>query len=42
MISCATPNFNAHVLGVIVDLHLPKDWVMGVEPFRELRNSQLP
>ena len=27
---------------MVIDLHLPEDWDMGADPFRELWHSQVP
>ena len=38
----ARHNFHSQVLGMVLDLHLPEDWDMGADPFRKLRDSQVP
>ena len=38
----ARPNFHSHVLGMVLDLHLPEHRDMGADPFRKLRDSQVP
>ena len=42
VVACARPNFNAQVLGMVLELHLPEDWDLGADPFRKLRESQVP
>ena len=42
MTSRARSDVNAQVLGTILDLHLPKDWDMGANPFRKLFYRQIP
>ena len=41
VISCTSPDHNAQVLDMVLDLHLPEDWDMGPDPFQELWNRQV-
>ena len=40
--SCARLKFHAHILGMIFDLHLQKNWDTGADPLRKLRDGQIP
>ena len=42
VISCARSDYHTQQLSMIFDLHLPEDWDMGADQFRELWNQQIP